>query len=265
MEKKVQVLASVMNQKDFKIIEKMKINTDAILINQSNEIKENIIIYNGKTIKFYTFNESGVGSSRNNAILRSSDCICVFADEDEMFVDNYEQVILKEFDKNPKADIILFNVPSTNFNQPTVNIKKYQRVRKYNCLRYGAVNIAVNMKKLKKKNIFFSLLFGGGAKYSAGEDSLFLYECIKNKMKVYTSPQVIAYVTQETSTWFHGYTDKFFKDKGAFFCCLSNRWAKLLGFQYAIRKYKLFSNKRNFLETIKLINNGIKEFRYEER
>ena len=264
MKQKVQVLASAMNQKDHSILEEMKIQTDAIIINQSDKVEEEQITYKGRTIKFYTFNERGIGVSRNNAILRSSNDICVFADEDEFFVDDYEKIILEEFKNNPKADMILFNVPSTNPKQPTVNIRKKSRVRKYNSLRYGAVNIAVKMDKLKKKTIFFSLLFLCGAKYSSGEDSWFIYQCVKNKMKVYTSPQIIGYVRQEESTWFTGYNDKYFKDKGAFFCCLSNRWAKLLGLQFAIRKYKNFSKYKKLSEIVKLINQGILEFRQEE-
>lgn len=265
MSSKVQVLASVMNQKNQSILKKMNINTDAIIINQSDKTNEKIVSYKKNHIIFLTFNERGVGLSRNNAILRSSGDICVFADEDETFVDDYEQIILAEFKKNPKADMILFNVPSINPQQPTVHIRKRKRVRRYNCLRYGAVNIAVKTNKLKQKNIYFSLLFGGGSKYSSGEDSFFIYQCVKNKMNVYTSPEIIGYVKQEGSTWFNGYTDKFFEDKGAFFCCLSNRWSKFLGLQYAIRKHKMFSKDKSLFEIIKLINKGINDFKQEAK
>lgn len=263
VEPKLQVLVSTMNQKDFSLLEKMNIQTDAIVINQCNRFSEEKVIYKNNNVTYYNFNERGIGISRNNAILRSTGDICLFADDDVCYVDGYRQIILDEFAKRPHADIILFNVPSTNPQRKTYIISKYSKVKKFNSLRYGAVKIAVRMDRLKKENIYFTTLFGGGAKYSAGEDSLFVYECAKKGMKIYTCPKIIGYVSQQGSSWFEGYTDKFFIDRGAFFCCLSNRWAKFLGLQFAIRKYKMFSKERKLGEIIKLINKGINDFRQE--
>lgn len=158
---KVQVLGSVMNQKNIDIIEKMNINTDAIIINQCdrNDYKK-IILKNDKKVEMFSFKERGVGLSRNNALMRATGDIVVFADEDERFVDGYEKIIIETFEKNPKADIIMFNVPSTNPERPLYNIKKNFKVKWYNCLRYGAVKITARRESIQKHNIFFSLLFG---------------------------------------------------------------------------------------------------------
>lgn len=264
IKEKLEVLVSTMNQKDYSLVEQMNIQTDAVIINQCDRFSQEKITYKNNDITYYNFPERGIGVSRNNAILRSTGDICLFADDDVCYVDGYEKIILEEFAKKPQADIILFNVPSTNPERKTYIIPRYSRVRGYNSLKYGAVKIAVRMDRLKKKNIYFTTLFGGGAKYSAGEDSLFVYNCVKKRMRVYACPKIIGYVNQQDSSWFEGYTDKFFIDKGAFFCCLSNRWAKLLGLQYAIRKYKTFSKERTLFEIIKLINQGIINYRQEE-
>ena len=63
----------------------------------------------------------------------------------------------------------------------------------------------------------FSLLSGGGAKYSAGEDTTFIQDCLKAGLRVYKSPKLIADVKQDGSSWFNGYTAKYYKDKGALF------------------------------------------------
>lgn len=264
MKPKLQVLVSTMNQNDFSLMEKMNIQTSAIVINQCDRFSKEETIYKNNDITYYNFTERGIGISRNNAILRSTGDICLFADDDVHYIDGYKQIILEEFQKRPEADMILFNVPSTNPLRKTYIIPKYSRVKKTNSLRYGAVKIAVRMNRIKKENIFFTTLFGGGAKYSAGEDSLFVYDCVKKGMKVYACPKVIGYVSQQESSWFEGYTDKFFIDKGAFFCCLSNKWAKFLGLQFAIRKYKMFFPKRKLSEIIKLINKGINDFKQED-
>jgi len=257
---KIQILVSTMNQLNHDLLTKMNIQTEAIFINQSNEYKFEEFDYLDNTIKFFTFNERGIGLSRNNALMRADGDICVFADDDVRYVDDYEKIIEQEFLRHPNADIILFNVPSTNIDRPTTNITKCGRVRWYNSLRYGAVNIVAKTNRIKKANIYFSLLFGGGTKYSSGEDSLFIFDCLRKRLKIYKSPQIIGYVSQKESTWFHGYDDKYFIDKGVFFANLNRRFAYFLCIQFAIRHYKLYSSNKKFFEVVKLMKRGIREF-----
>jgi hypothetical protein len=235
---KMQVLVSAMHQTDHSLLDKMNIQTDAIIINQCdrNEIEE--FEYKGNSIKFLSLKERGVGLSRNNALMRATAEICLFSDEDTSYVENYAEIISRSFEEQPDADIIVLNVPSTNPDRPVYIIPKPSRVRLYNCLKYGAVKIAVRTESLRRANVYFSLLFGGGAKYCAGEDSLFLAECLKKGLKVYANPSVIGYVKQDSSSWFKGYDDKYYMDKGVFFAFLSKKWAKLLCLQYVIRHKK---------------------------
>ena len=94
---KIEVLASVMNKSNHDILKQMNLKTDAIIINQSNCFNYEEIMYNNNNIRFISFNEKGVGLSRNNALMRSNADIVVFADEDETFVDDYEKIIKYEF------------------------------------------------------------------------------------------------------------------------------------------------------------------------
>mgnify|MGYP001352875128 CR=1 FL=1 len=103
------------------------------------------------------------------------------------------------------------------------------------------------------------MLFGGGAKYSSGEDSLFLAECIRKGLKVYANPRVIGYVKQEESSWFQGYTDKYFIDKGVLYACLSNKWATFLCLQFVIRHRKMFKKEKSWKEAFSLMLKGIRE------
>lgn len=256
---KVEVLVATMHQNDHSLVERMNIQTDAIIINQCDRNQFEEIEYKGRKIKFLSFSERGVGLSRNNALMRATGDICLFADDDVKYDDGYEEKIIQAFKKTPKADIILFNVPSKNKERPTYIIPKKSRVRFYNSLRYGAVKIAVKRENLLKANVFFSLLFGGGAKYSSGEDSLFVAECLRKGMKIYANTEIIGNVSQQDSTWFKGYTDKFFKDKGAFFACLSKKWAKLLCLQFIVRHTKMWKDTYKFSYVYRLMLEGAKE------
>lgn len=253
---RVQTLISAMNQTDEKLIKKMNIQTDAILINQTNKFYNKNFTYKGKDIKMFSFDEKGVGLSRNTALMRADADISVFADEDLRYLDGYEAIIIQEFEKNPAADIILFNVPSTNIRRPTYTIPKRSRVRWFNSQRYGAVKIAGKTEKIKRANVYFSLLFGGGAKYNAGEDSLFIAECLRKGLKIYTSPEVIGYVSQEDSSWFEGYNDKYFYDKGIFFSALSRKTSWIMCLQFILRKKSMFQEKISLRKAFLLMIKG---------
>lgn len=256
---KLEVLVSAMHQKDHSLLKKMNIQSDAIVVNQCDRNEFEEFNYKGNLIRFLSLSERGVGLSRNNALMRSKGDICVFADDDVTYMENYKEVILKNFSDNPKADIILFNVESLNKDRPTCKIEKDHRVKLVNSLKYGAVNIAFRRESILSVNVSFSLLFGGGAKYSAGEDSLFICECLRKGLKIYASVDKIADVKQDDSTWFTGYSDKYFIDKGVFFKVLSKRFNKLLMFQFAIRKHHLYKANKSMREALKLMSYGAKK------
>lgn len=249
----LQVLVASMYQNDYSLIEKMNLQSDAIIINQCNENKFEKIDYEDKTINFISLNERGVGLSRNNSLMRATADICVFADEDVTYVDGYKEIILDAFKNNPDADMILFNVPSKNPKRPTHIISKNKRVRCFNCLRYGAVKIAVRTERIRHANVYFSLNFGGGAKYGSGEDSLFIMQCIRSGIKVYTNTNIIGYVSQEESSWFKGYDEKYFIDKGKLFEAIFKRWRKVLSLQFCIRHRRMFKESIKWQDAYKLM------------
>lgn len=258
-----QVLVSTMHQINTDLVKKMNIQSDAIIINQTDYNDTTEFKYGNKNIKFYSFNERGVGLSRNTALMRATADICLFADDDVSYVSNYEQIIIEEFQKNPTADIIVFNVPSTNKDprQKDYIASKWKKLNYFNCFRHGTFRIAVKRDVILKNNIFFTLLFGGGAKYSAGEDSLFLADCIRKGLLVYESPTVIGKVSHSESTWFFGYTDKYFRDKGAFYACFSKHIPFLWCLQFAVRRKKLYSRDKTFHQACMLMAQGIREFK----
>lgn len=255
---KIQVLVAAMHQEDHSLLEKMNIQTDAIVANQcSNNCIENFN-YNEKEITYLNFAEKGVGRNRNNALIRADADVVLFADDDIVYVDGYEKIIEQEFAKHKDADMIIFNVKNED-NRPRYTITSSKRVHKYNCLRYGAVRIAVKLDSIRKNNIWFTLLFGGGAKYGSGEDSLFIYNCISCGMKAYTSSNVILTVPKSESTWFDGYTDKYFYDKGALYKAIFGKKAVLMAIVFIFKnraETKTIGLKKACCQMLK----GIKEF-----
>ena len=64
---------------------------------------------------------------------------------------------------------------------------------------------------------YYSVLYGGGARYSNGEDSLFLRDCLKAGLRIYSHTICIGEETERQSTWFSGYHEKFFRDRGVLY------------------------------------------------
>ena len=255
----IEVLVSTMyqNPSELYLVEKMNIKTDAIIINQTDsygyiEKKLN----NDANVKMYSFNEKGVGKSRNNALLRANKDICLMADDDVVYVNNYEQIIQKAYLKYPDADFIVFNVRIHEKGKTSVGNYKEGRVKWYNSLRYGTVRFSFKRKSVLKENIFFSLLFGGGAKYGSGEDSLFIWEALKRNLNVYVVNDVIADVYNDESSWFEGYNEKFFMDKGALYKALSSNFYMFFSIRFLLKNKKKFNDSFSFFEKMTMMKKG---------
>lgn len=108
---KVQALVATMNRPkgDYSLLEKMNIQTDAIVCNQCDRNEFEKFMWNGHTILWLSFSERGVGLNRNNALMRATGDVVVFAD-DMVYCDKYEKIIKSAFEKQRNADVIAFNI-----------------------------------------------------------------------------------------------------------------------------------------------------------
>lgn len=257
----VESLVSTMDENVESLSNNMNLENNAIFINQQDQHYYNDFFIGDNHIREYSFEDRGVGLSRNSALMRSDADICIMADDDMIYVDNYLEKIKNEYKKHPDADMIIFNVRIHKDNNTYEVVKKNSKINYLNSLKYGTVSFTFKREKVVKNNIYFSLLFGGGAKFSNGEDSIFLWDCLKSGLKVYSSTEIIADVYNDESSWFTGYNDKFFIDRGALFDALSSKFSLLLIYQYAFRKQKEYSNDLSVKKAIKLMNEGRKLYR----
>ena len=253
----IEVLIAAMNQKDAKLYYKLGLKSNAIIANQTDSYWYKEYNIDGNTVKVISTKGRGVGKNRNIALLNASADICVIGDDDLIYADDYPQMVNKAFDELPDADIIVFHIVNLKYPNKRI-ITKVKRVGYFNFARYGACRVAFKRESILKANIWFSLLYGGGAKYSSGEDTLFLGEAYRRGLKIYTHPGRIADAVQETSSWFNGYNEKFFIDKGVLLANLFPRMKYIVGLKMAIQ-FKKRSNY-SYIKAIRLVFKGIKEF-----
>lgn len=253
---KIQVLVAAMNQTEHSLIEKMNITTDAIVGNQCDFNSIEKFNVGNQQILYLNFAEKGVGLNRNNALMRADGDICLFADDDMVYVDNYAEIIEKAFRDNPLADVIVFNLHEKKISRKLIT--KKVRVGYLNYLRYGTARIAVRLASVKKYGIYFNQCFGGGTEHCHGEDNLFLNACLKNGLKIVAVPEYIATLTEERkSSWNRGYDEKYIRDQGVLFRTLSRRWWRFLCLQDAFRRHKAYNMGfyKAFIMMIKITSN----------
>lgn len=260
---RIQVLVAAMHQKDASLLEKMNIQSDAIVGNQCQENRVEQFLWKDRKITYLSFAERGVGLNRNNALLRADGDVCLFADEDMRYCEDYPGLVERAFAAHPDADAIVFNlktVGDTTRVERRIN-RDSKRVRWYNALNYGAARLAVKNSSVRRENLSFHRCFGGGTLYSCGEDTLFIVDMLKHGLKLYTWPETIAQVEQNTSTWFSGYNEKFLYDKGALFQAVSRKWAGLLCLQDLLRHPQMYRTAGlSFRKAWALMKQGRKGF-----
>ena len=90
----------------------------------------------------------------------------------------------------------------------------------------SAERFALRTAKMHEKNLTYSLLFGGGAKYANGEDSLFIHDCLKAGLKVYSIPVEIGENSPDRQHGFSALTANFFTTGAFCIMCCTESWRR---------------------------------------
>lgn len=254
---RLQVLVATMGQTDFSITERMNLRCGAVIANQADreEITSRDTGYGHQ--KMITTATTGVGLNRNIALLAADAEIVLFGDDDMVYYDGTPEAVLAAFRENPRADVMVFGLDILRNGEITErrHLKK-SRLRIWNAMRYGTARIAARREALVKKNITFSQCFGGGCPFSSGEDSLFLKSCFDAGLRVFSSEYVLGTCCKDSSSWFVGYNEKYFYDKGVLMRSLFPRLYPVMGLYFAIR-FKRETDIRAW-DRVKLMFRGIR-------
>lgn len=257
----VEVLVATVGQTDLRIVEEMNLRTAARILNQADGAG---LIYEERStgaIEMLTLPDRGVGLNRNLGLMRSSADICIIADDDIRYDDDYEQTVLQAFNSHPTADLIAFNLTSLNPARPIRQVKKAKRLNRWTALRFGAARIAVRREAVLHANIYFSLLFGGGARYLSGEDTLFLRDCVKKGLRIVSVPVSIGTVRQDSSSWFSDYDERYFHDRGVLYSHLAPHASALLALVFMLRHPHLAQSGISWRTAMKLLLDGCRDGR----
>ncbi len=275
----LQVLLSAMNLKNESYVDSLNITSDAVVVNQLSDQspyadtirdsegnvtgilsveriqRENV---NGEPqeVVFIESSERGLSRSRNMAIKAARADICILCDNDVEYVENYDRIILKAFEKYKDADVLVFYIKRKE--KPVPNFDHEKRMGYYSVLKIFSPEIAFRRENIE--DVPFNTLFGAGAKYPMGEENIFLYDCLRKGKKIYYLPVKIAELREEESTWFKGYDKDFFVARGANYTAMSKPFSLALILQFALRKRSLYKDETSLVNAVKFMFEGRRRY-----
>lgn len=248
-----EILMSCMNQEDFALANQSNIHTNVLIVNQCG--REGMLEeeQEGAVRRMLCSAQKGLSRSRNMALQHARGEICLIADDDEVFVDDVEQIILSAFRKTG-ADIVAFDL----YDCPKKLKKTVHKVKKFESLKLSSWQLAFRRKAIVDAGLEFDIHLGAGTGNGGGEENKFLWDAIGAGLKVYYYPAYIARLTQGESTWFFGFDRDYFYRRGRVTrYYMGKMWAFLYALFFVVTKYSRYKKDCSFREALKASMKGI--------
>lgn len=236
------------------------IHCNCLIINQC-DVNDYAEEFNGnQKIRIFFTTERGLSKSRNMALRNANADIIAIGDDDLYYYSDFDKIILNYYEKNDKADVVLFNMDDCH--------KSFlNKSKKCSFLELsGFISMQMTFQKkildsFPKNKIFFNEYFGTGSNYvQSGEENIFLANLWKVGAKIFYCKNKILRCDETESSWFKGFTESYIKDRGAIYWAIS----PILYMPYIIRfsiKMKKKTNGIGYLQILRLIRKGNLEYR----
>ena len=260
---RIEPLVATMYQKDTDLRLKMNIDGPCTIINQTDFNKYPNLQVEENNFLFISNQERGLSKSRNAALKATKAEICLVADDDLIYNDNYLTIIEEAYGKYPKADLIIFDFTPKNQGERTYGslYSSPRKLKKLDALKVSSVRISFRKKSIVDNKIYFNEKFGVGATFHSGEEHLFLKKCFENNLQVYYVPIQLSTVDFKNSGWFKGFDKKYFISKGAFAYAFFKSNYLMYIFYFAITKRNLYKEDYSIFKAIKFMKKGAKIYR----
>jgi len=197
------------------MLEALNVHSDAIIANQGAIESRYSFNYEEHVITVINTKTRGVSINRNILVKNLEASIGFFTDDDCELLPDYEKTVIDFFLRN-KAEAAYFNGLIKNdkkiSNGDTCFVASFHDVS-----HAGGPGIALSKKAIEKYNLLFNEQLGTPNKIYNGEDSFFMFELVKKRVKLFRSSKTIFNITEddETSSYFKGYDNQYFASRGA--------------------------------------------------
>lgn len=252
----LEVLISCMHQTDDSLVRRSALTGNVLMINQCGH--NGYTEYSGQSgcVRMISTDDRGLTRSRNMAIARAEADVCLICDDDEVFVPGYEEKILQAYRDNPQADVIIFKM----VNRPPSFDDRTMRLRFPQTMKVSSWQISFRRERLLASGVRFDELLGAGTGNGAEEELKFLLDCQRAGLVIYYVPTEIASVAQTESTWFGGFTETFFENRGATTrYILGPGLASLYALYYVVCKKAMYQDTLSPKQALLATFRGIRE------
>jgi len=200
----VEVLIATMHRTSLDFLQNMFPDNDLrrlklLIVNQTKPGFEcNSSLENIRVINTY---ETGLSKSRNLAIKNAIGDICIIADDDVQYVQDFQDIVRNTHQEIETASIIRFKIDTFTGE----DYKPYPKTSKKLLHRKSikptsSIEITFKRKDIVQSRIKFNTLFGLGSYFKSGEEYLFLRDTLKQGLDVYFENQSIVKHPLERST-----------------------------------------------------------------
>lgn len=260
----LEILVATMNRSDLDFLIPMFpfahfSEFNILVVNQTDE--NALIDSHFSNVRVLNSFEKGLSKSRNLALKNTIGEIALIADDDAVFLPDFQQKIIGEHKKNEDFSIICFQTLTTK-NKPYSNYSvKAFRMKEKNFLYVLSIELTFKTKDLHEKNIIFNEHFGLGAQFQDAESLFFLRRANYNQAKVLFCPENIV-IHEEYSS-----SDDVVSDR-LLYARMAGFYKKhQFGAYYFLLKYVFYLYRKrliSFLEVFSKLsigNKGIKDYK----
>lgn len=236
------------------------IHCNCIVVNQCDidDYEEETV--GNQYIRIYFTKERGLSKSRNMALRNMKADVMAIGDDDLYYYDGFDKTILSYYEKNPMADVVLFNMDDCykTFSD------KSRKCFFFELSGYKSVQTTfkgcLNGKELFQ-SVLFNEYFGTGSSHvQSGEENIFLAELWRAGAKIFYCKDKIVKREACDSSWFKGYTESYFKDRGAIYWAISTFWYWLYAFRFAMKIRKKIKAV-DFIKLLHFMHEGKTEYK----
>lgn len=210
--------------------------------------------------KVFCYQETGLAKSRNAALARASGEICLFSDDDIVFLEDARETIARAFAAHPAADIITFQARIPTGAPFKTYPTKPKWLGRRTIMRVTSWEIAFRRRAILAAGLTFDERFGLGARFPTGEENIFLRDALGCGLKILYVPQPIVIHPAQSSG--SDFTDEtIIMAKGAMFYRMFGRPAHWINALFAWKKSPAspFSARAFY----RLMSAGMKQYREE--
>ena len=162
-----------------------------LIVNQTDE--KTLLQSEFPKVRVINSFEKGLSRSRNLALKNAMGKIVLISDDDEIFKEGFDSIIINTYNVFPKAVVIGFQVENSEGklfrNYPETTKTKLSTLDLFSIF---SPEISISKTVFDNLNIEFDTNFGLGSFFSMGEEAVFLTDLKSRKQQLIFEPKVIA-------------------------------------------------------------------------